>query len=82
MTELRRLAQSCSFVEPEQEILSQLIQHCSSQRLRRMALREPDKSLSDILTMGRLLEQSEAQAKEMEQSQQGYTVHAVKTPPH
>ena len=63
MTELRRLAQSCSF----QEVLSQLIQHCSSQRLRRRALREPDKTLSDIVTMGRLLEQSEAQARQMEE---------------
>lgn len=66
VTELRRLAQSCSFHDNEQEVLSQLIQHCSSQRLRRRALREPDKSLSDIITMGRLLEQSEAQARQME----------------
>lgn len=77
VTSLRRLAQSCSFHDPEQEILSQLIQHCSSKRLRRRALREPDKSLSEIVAMGRLLEQSESQAASMEADKEKSTVNAV-----
>ena len=67
VTELRALAQTCHFHDANSEILSQLIQHCSSLRFRRRALREQDKSLSDILAMGRLLEQSDAQAKLMEE---------------
>eukprot|EP00057_Strongylocentrotus_purpuratus_P005494 XP_003731095.1 PREDICTED: uncharacterized protein K02A2.6-like [Strongylocentrotus purpuratus] len=66
VTELRALAQTCKFHDANSEILSQLIQHCSSLRFRRRALREQDKSLSDILAMGRLLEQLDAQAKLME----------------
>ena len=66
VTELRALAQTCNFHDANSEILSQLIQHCSSLRFRRRALREQDKSLSDILAMGRLLEQADAQAKLME----------------
>lgn len=51
-TELRKLAKSCEFPNVDKEILSQVIQNCRSNRLRRRALREPDKSLDDILTLG------------------------------
>ena len=50
--ELRTLSKTCEFANPEAEILSQVIQHCSSSRLRKRALREPDKSLTEILTLG------------------------------
>ena len=68
VTELRRLAQSCSFSDPDNEILCQLIQHCSSKRLRRRALMEPQKSLTDIVQLGRMLEEADRQAEEMETS--------------
>ncbi len=74
VTELRRLAQTCKFTDVDGEILSQLIQHCTSNRLRRRALREPDKDLKDILEVGRSLEISDTQAATMEKE----TVHAVK----
>ena len=77
VTELRALAQTYTFHDANSEILSQLIHHCSSLRFRRWALREQDKSLSDILAMGRLLEQSDAQAKLMEDGPA--TVKAVQT---
>ncbi|XP_062585044.1 uncharacterized protein K02A2.6-like [Saccostrea cucullata] len=66
VTELRKLAKTCEFQNVDKEILSQVIQNCRSNRLRRRALREPDKSLDDILTLGRTLEIADSQATEME----------------
>ncbi|VDI12352.1 Hypothetical predicted protein [Mytilus galloprovincialis] len=48
VTELRKLAKTCEFTNVDKEILSQVIQNCKSNRLRRRALREPDKTLNDI----------------------------------
>jgi hypothetical protein len=48
------------------EILSQVIQNCKSNRLRRRALKEPDKTLDDLLTMGRALEKADVQSLTME----------------
>ncbi|CAG2223866.1 unnamed protein product [Mytilus edulis] len=66
VTELRKLAKTCEFTNVDKEILSQVIQNCKSNRLRRRALREPDKTLNDILTLGRTLEMADTQATEME----------------
>ena len=66
VTELRTLSKTCEFANPEAEILSQVIQHCSSSRLRKRALREPDKSLTEILTLGRSLELADHQAAVMQ----------------
>ena len=60
-TELRQLARNCNFNDVDGEMLSQIIQHSHSNRLRRRALRENDKSLADILTLGRSLELSDRQ---------------------
>jgi hypothetical protein len=68
VTELRKMAKTCDF-KPEavdKEILSQLIQNCRSNRLRRRALRETDKTLDDILTLGRALELADSHATAME----------------
>lgn len=70
MTELRTLAKTSEFTDSDAEILQQLIQHCKSTRLRRRALREADKSLSDILTIGKTLEQSDEQATFMEKDKE------------
>ncbi len=75
VTELRQMAKDCKFANEEDEILSQLIQHCTSNRLRRLALREPDKKLKDILNTGRTMEAADAQAATMESK--GAEVHAV-----
>ncbi|VDI83276.1 Hypothetical predicted protein [Mytilus galloprovincialis] len=66
VTELRNIAKTCEFTNVDKEILSQVIQNCKSNRLRRRALREPDKTLNDILTLGRTLEMADTQATEME----------------
>ena len=66
VTELRKLSKHCEFTDVDKEILSQLIQNCRSNQLRRRALREPDKSLDDILLLGRAMEMSDSQAQVME----------------
>ena len=42
-TRLQRLSQTCEFVNTEAEIKSQIIQQCTSSKLRRFALREGSK---------------------------------------
>lgn len=66
VTELRKLAKYCKFADTDKEILSQLIQSCKSNRLRRRALREADKTLDEILVLGRSLELADSQASAME----------------
>lgn len=66
MTELRKLSKNCEFNDVDREILSQLIQNCKSNQLRRRALRESDKGLQDILDLGRAMEISDIQAEAME----------------
>ena len=81
VTELRRLALTCSFPDTEQEILSQVIQHCSSQRLRRQALRNPDKNLNEIIILGRMLEQADQQARAMERDEVNAFPRQTRPPP-
>ncbi|XP_062593850.1 uncharacterized protein LOC134255343 [Saccostrea cucullata] len=66
LTELRKFAKHCEFTNTDKEILSQIIQSCRSNQLRRRALREPDKGLEDIIQLGRSLELSDSQAQAME----------------
>lgn len=66
VTELRKLAKNCEFTNTDAEILSQIIQHCSSSRLRKRALREPNKSLTEIIELGRSLELADTQAAAIE----------------
>jgi len=75
VTELRKLSKTCEFADVDKEILSQVIQNCRSNRLRRRALREPEKTLSDILTLGRALELADVQASEMEREGSVNKIH-------
>jgi hypothetical protein len=68
VTELRTLAKDCEFTSVDKEILSQVIQHCRSNRLRRRALREPDKNLAEIMELGRTMELVDTQAETMEKA--------------
>ena len=65
---LRKLSATCEFTNVDFEIKTQIIQACTSQRLRRRALREPDIWLADLLLYGRTLERSEQEAQSMERS--------------
>ena len=67
-TKLRKLAANCRFHDKDAEIKSQIIGHCQSDSLRRRALRTPNLSLSDLLTMARTLEKSELQTSDMEKT--------------
>ena len=62
------MSATCEFTNADFEIKTQIIQACTSQRLRRRALREPDISLADLLLYGRTLEHSEQEAQSMERS--------------
>ena len=74
VTELRTLSKDCEFADNDKEILSQLIQNCRSNQLRRRALREPEKGLEDIIKLGRAMELSDSQAQAMERGEGGASV--------
>ena len=77
VTRLRQLATDCEFHE-DSEIKSQIIQCCSSNRLRRKALKTPEITLKGLLDEARALEISETQASGIESTQ----VLAVKDTVH
>lgn len=62
---LRKLAMSCNFTDQVKEIKTQVIHNCTSQQLRRKALRE-EMSLEDILSAARSMEIADKHAAEME----------------
>ena len=67
-TRLRQLSQNCSFADVDKEIKNQIIIGCSSQKLRRRALRD-NPTLKELLDAGRAEETSQAQAKTVEKQQ-------------
>ena len=64
-TRLRQLGSTCEFADLDREIKAQVLQGCSSNRLRRRALRE-DIDLAGLVKLARSLELADIQAKEME----------------
>ena len=75
VTRLRKLSKSCDFTEPDKEIANQVIFSCSSQPLRRRALRD-DLALDELVKLARSLEISEIQAAKVETSNHS-SVYAV-----
>ena len=69
VTRLRQKSVNCEFTDKDAEIKSQMIQGCSSQRLRTKCLEE-DKTLTDLLTMARTMEIAQKEAKCMENNGQ------------
>eukprot|EP00745_Piridium_sociabile_P029527 TRINITY_DN48507_c1_g1_i2.p1 TRINITY_DN48507_c1_g1~~TRINITY_DN48507_c1_g1_i2.p1 ORF type:complete len:283 (-),score=41.55 TRINITY_DN48507_c1_g1_i2:214-1062(-) len=78
-TRLRTMASLCDFRNADREILAQIIQGCSSTRLRRKALKD-DMSLTNVLAEARALELSDARAAEIETVVAPATVHALYNP--
>ena len=72
---LRQLSATCEFGDVDKEIKSQIILSCSTQRLRRKALRDTTMTLETLLNEARTLEISETQAKDIESS--GNAANAV-----
>ncbi|CAB4036769.1 Hypothetical predicted protein [Paramuricea clavata] len=64
-TRLRHLASTCEFADMDREIKTQIVQTCTSQQLRRKALRT-EMTLQQLLDQGRAYELSHQQAQEME----------------
>ena len=72
---LRQLSATWEFGDVDKEIKSQIILSCSSQRLRRKALRDTTMTHETLLNEARALEISETQAKDIESS--GNAANAV-----
>ena len=75
-TRLRQLSQNCSFADVDKEIKNQIIIGCSSQKLRRRALRD-NPTLKELLDAGRAEETSQAQAKTVEKQQSLQDINAI-----
>ena len=78
-TRLRHLASTCDFTNLSQEIKIQLIEQCSSSRLRRKALRE-DMKLEDILAYARTQEATDQAVSQLEKDMGHSSVHDSENP--
>ena len=67
-TRLRHLSQTCEFSDPAKEIKDHIILTCTSNSLRRRALRD-NLDLPHLMKTGRAIELSEKQASQVEQVQ-------------
>ena len=68
VTRLKRLIIHCEYGDATQnEIRDQVIAKCKSSKLRKRSLQEPDLTLEKVLTIGKLMEQSDPQTKKIEQ---------------
>eukprot|EP00794_Sanderia_malayensis_P000880 gene880-178_t len=63
-----QLSKQCQFPDADKELKEQIILNCTSNTLRKKALRE-DLDLTNLLKAGRALELSESKAKEVEHEQ-------------
>ncbi len=77
-TRLRSLAQNCEFHDPDFEIQMQIVIGGKSSRLRKLALRDPDFKLSDMLIAGRREESSSFQAAQIEHRIEQNSLHSEK----
>lgn len=68
-TRLRQLAVTCEFADVDREIKTQIVQSCSSHKLRTKALENPSYTLTQLLDAGRAIELSQKQAANIEESQ-------------
>ena len=65
-TRLKKLAQTCEFADVDREIKAQIIEHCTSTKLRHKGLNDPTVSLKDLLDYGRTLELTETRIIDLE----------------
>jgi len=63
---LRAMTKYCQFTNVDNEIKSHIIQTCTSTRLRRKALTEPQLTLNQLIDIGRAMETSERQLRSIE----------------
>lgn len=68
VTRLKKLIIHCEYGDAAQdEIRDQVIAKCKLSKLRKRLLQEPDLTLDKVLTIGKLMEQSDHQTKKIEQ---------------
>ncbi|XP_053389269.1 uncharacterized protein K02A2.6-like [Mercenaria mercenaria] len=77
-TRLRALSRNCEFPDTDKEIKSQIVQGCTSTRLRRKALRD-DLTLDNLIKGARALELSDLQASEIENNSKNDAVNVMKS---
>ncbi|XP_068675612.1 uncharacterized protein [Montipora foliosa] len=68
-TRLRQLAITNEFADVDREIKTQIVQSCSSHKLRTNALENPSYTLTQLLDAGKAMELSKAQAANIEEKQ-------------
>jgi len=68
-TRLRQLAVTCEFGDVDREIKTQIVQSCSSHKLRTKALENPSYTLAQLLDAGNAMELSKTQAANIEEKQ-------------
>lgn len=68
-TRLRQLAVTCEIADVDREINAQILQSCSSHKLRTKALENPSYTLAQLLDAGRAMELSQKQGANIEESQ-------------
>ena len=66
VTRLRQLAATCSFLENDKEIKSQVVQGCSSGHLHRKILTSPKMTLAQVIELARINELAETHAATIE----------------
>ena len=77
ITRLRQQAKNCEFQVEELEICGQIVEKCTSNRIRRRLLEKGDFKLHDAMEIARTVEAIELQTKEIEGSTVAAT-HSVK----
>ena len=76
-TRLQQLAMPCSFTDNGKEVKTQIIQACTSHKLRRSALQHPEWSLSNLLSSGRAMELANKHAADIEQPLEALSVNRI-----
>ena len=78
-TRLQQLVMPCSFTDNDKEVKTQIIQACTSRKLRRSALQHPEWSLSNLLISGRAMELANKHTADIEQPLEALSVNRMHT---
>lgn len=65
-TRLRQLSVTCEFANTDREIKTQIVQNCTSHKLRTKALERSELTLTQLLDIGKAMELSKSQAASIE----------------
>lgn len=76
MTRLRTAAKRCQFADADEMIKDQFIEKCRSQNLRTRLLREPPRTVDDLMKVARSYEDAQKQAGQIKTDQEA-TVSAI-----